>query len=139
VQRFLVGLYREEVIGSQLLYDQAGRFLVGVQGIQNHDFASQVVALINPLQERARGPDLVGFVRRSHRPQPPSALRSNGTDQLASLCMEQFFAIDGNNAILHRTQHLILPSQERQLLKTAKAEGRAKMNLNDKDESIVYG
>ena len=85
-----------------------------MQGIQNHDFASQVVALLNPLQERARGPDLVGFVRRSHRPQPPSALRSNGTDQLASLCMEQFFSIDGNNAILHRTQHLILPSQERQ-------------------------
>ena len=40
VQRFLIGFYGEEIIGSHFLDDQARRFLMGVERIQNQDLAA---------------------------------------------------------------------------------------------------
>ena len=80
MQGLLIGFDGEQVIGAQVLDDQARGFLVGVQGIEHDHLAAQILALVDFFQERARGPDLVGFIGRAHGAQPAATLRADRAD-----------------------------------------------------------
>ncbi len=55
VQRFLVGFDREQIVGSELLDDQTRGLLIGVQRIEHHDFATEILPFIDFFQKaRAR-------------------------------------------------------------------------------------
>ena len=104
-ERLWVGFDAHHVVRTALKDQFLRRPVLGVQGVEHHAFAVQ----LQPVHQPLRGGDFVALVAHAHRPQPATGLPAKGADQLQPARVAQFFAVDGDQGVLHRAEPLVLP------------------------------
>jgi hypothetical protein len=113
LERFLVGLDREQIVTALLVEDLLGRLVLRVQGIGDHGFVDQILRT----QQLTRCGDLIGFGGGHHTAQKPTGA-VDGVDDLHP-AVAHLLAVHNDQAILRRSQELSLPAQQHPLQRIA--------------------
>ena len=102
----MVALDGQQIVPSLLVEDLLGRFHLRVQGIAHHDLAQQILLE----QQLAPGWDFVAL-RIGH---DTAQEASGGVDRVDDLyaAVPDLFAVEDHDAILGRSQEVMLPLQE---------------------------
>ncbi len=104
MERFLVGLDREQIVAALLIEDLLRRFGLRVQGIADHGFAEQI---LRSKQLTRRG-DLIGLGGGHDAPQEPTGA-VDGVDDLHP-AVAHLLAVHDHESILRGSQELSLPA-----------------------------